>query len=127
MAQTRAQVLDNISPCGGMSYAEWIQFLNSIAFLTDLDGGSSLSASLRTVIQINDGNPIVIDWYADVIIPTTSTYFAKHGAFPLIIEENQDPDTLKWTPDAAPAYTWNAGRTILTLNPQTENTNFIIL
>lgn len=127
MAQTREQVLDNISPCGAMSYAEWQRFLASIAFLTDLTGGSSLTASLRTVIV--GGDELVINWMTDNIPESAPaiTYFGKHGGFPVIIEENQDPDNHQWTPNAAPAYSWNAGRTILTLNPQTPNTNFIIL
>lgn len=125
--QTRTQVLDNISPCGAMSYNEWIIFLNSIAFLPDLIGGSSLSASLRSIIT--GGDEVVIDWTTDHVNgnPDNPTYYAKHGAYPVIIEENQDPDNLQWTSNAAPSYSWNAGRTILTLNPQTPNTNFIIL
>lgn len=125
MAQTRPQVLDNISPCGIMSYAEWQQFLSSVAFLTDINGGSNLSSSLRTVII--GGDELVIDWYNDLVAGSPNTYFAKHGAYPVVIEENQDADNSQWTPNGAPSYSWNAGRTILTLNPQTANTNFIIL
>lgn len=125
MAQTRQQVLDNISRCGGMSYAEWQQFLMAVAFLTDINGGSNISASLRTVLTI--GDITVIDWFNDDVGSTTTTYYAKHGAYPIIIEENQDPDNNQWTPNGTPSYSWNAARTILTLNPQTANTNFIIL
>lgn len=123
--QTRQQVLDNISQCGNMSYAEWVNFLFSVAFLTDINGGTSLSASLRTVII--GGDLLVINWMTDLIADSAITYYGKHGAYPIIIEENQDPDNNQWTPNGAPAYSWNAGRTILTLNPQTANTNFIIL
>lgn len=124
MAQTRQQVLDRIGTCGNMSYAEWIQFLNSVAFLTDIVGGGSLSASLKTVIQ--GGDILVIDWFNDTVDFSAVTYYAKHGGFPMIAEENKGDDN-QWTPNAAPAYSWNAGRTILTLSPQTPNTNFIIL
>lgn len=125
MAQTRPQVLDNISPCGIMSYAEWQQFLYSVAFLTDINGGTNLASSLRTVITT--GDLTVIDWDNDIILGSTTTYFGKHGAYPIIIEENQDPDNNQWSPNGTPSYSWNAARTVLTLNPQTANTNFIIL
>lgn len=124
MAQTREQVLDNISICGGMSYAEWQRFLYSVAFLTDINGGASLSASLRTVIT--GGDQTVITWLTDVVDGDTVTYQAKHGTYPVIIEENQADDGT-WSPNGTPAYTWNADRSVLTLNPQTTNTNFIIL
>lgn len=124
MAQTRSQILDNISKCGGMSYAEWIRFLDSVALLTDVNGGASLSSSLRTVFV--GGDQVVINWLTDIVDGDTITYQQKHGSFPMIVEENQNDD-LTWTQNGNPAYFWNAGRTILTLNPQTVNANFIIL
>ncbi len=90
-------------------------------------GGSSFVINLKTPIIITDGTPVIIHWSSD--IPpneTVITYLQKHGQYPQISEENQGDD-LTWTQNAAPSYSWNSNRTILTLTPQTTKTNFIII
>lgn len=81
----------------------------------------------RTPLQITDGaNPDPIVWAVDPVPGGGMTYLQKHGAFPMIAEENKGDDG-KWTPNAAPAYSWNTDRSILSLFPQTTFTNFIII
>lgn len=89
-------------------------------------GGGVISANQKTPIVITDGSPKTITWATDIPDGEIVTYLVKHGAYPIITEENQNDDGT-WNQNASASYVWNTARTILTLTPQTVKANFIIL
>lgn len=97
--------------------------------ITDLSNPASWekvgARAPKTALQITDGVNISIVWAVDTIPGGGGTYSQKYGGFPNIEEENKGDDG-KWTPNGAPAYSWNTDRSILSLYPQATYTNFII-
>lgn len=82
--------------------------------------------TVKTPLQITNGANLTITWSTDTPPGSGISYLATHGAFPEIVEENLGDDNI-WRPNGAPAYSWNTDRSILSLFPQTQYTNFIII